>query len=184
MLYAPIGAKQVGLMGGEGKRAFTVTVSVANDGTLLPFEAIYEGKTPNLLFVQICTTLRRHDQYRNASPVLKNTNVLVKHEDLCRQNPSYFDAKRLAVSCRQHKKPCGRLTPGRFINLRSFVPGCQPITLTLLRTSYLGVVMGCTSLRRWCTTAFQALYQAIIPRVSHRRNASAYEREPSDPHRG
>ncbi|KAF8800178.1 hypothetical protein BYT27DRAFT_7038673, partial [Phlegmacium glaucopus] len=45
MTYAPIGAKQVALVGGEEKRAFTVMVSVANDGTLLPFQAIYEGKT-------------------------------------------------------------------------------------------------------------------------------------------
>jgi len=45
MTYAEVGAKQVSLVGGEEKRAFTVMVSVANDGTLLPFQAIYEGKT-------------------------------------------------------------------------------------------------------------------------------------------
>jgi hypothetical protein len=45
MTYAPIGAKQVVLMGGEEKRAFTVMVSVTNDGTLLPFQGIYEEKT-------------------------------------------------------------------------------------------------------------------------------------------
>jgi hypothetical protein len=43
MTYAPIGAKQVSLVGGDEKRAFTVMVSVANDGTLLPFQAIYTG---------------------------------------------------------------------------------------------------------------------------------------------
>jgi len=37
--------KQVLLVGGEEKCAFTVMVSVVNDGTLLPFQAIYEGKT-------------------------------------------------------------------------------------------------------------------------------------------
>ncbi|KAF8193422.1 hypothetical protein BJ912DRAFT_241100 [Pholiota molesta] len=45
MTYAECGAKQVSLVGGEEKRAFTVMVSVSNDGFLLPFQAIYEGKT-------------------------------------------------------------------------------------------------------------------------------------------
>ena len=39
------GAKQVSLVGGEEKRAFTAMVSIANNGTLLPFQAIYQGKT-------------------------------------------------------------------------------------------------------------------------------------------
>ena len=45
MTYAEKGAKQVSLVGGEEKRVFTVMVSVANNGTLLPFQAIYKGKT-------------------------------------------------------------------------------------------------------------------------------------------
>ena len=32
-------------VGGDEKRAFTVLIAVANDGTLLPFQAIYVGKT-------------------------------------------------------------------------------------------------------------------------------------------
>jgi hypothetical protein len=47
LTYAEIGAKQVSLVGAEEKRAFTIMVGVANDGTLalLPFQAIYEGLT-------------------------------------------------------------------------------------------------------------------------------------------
>lgn len=40
-----MGSKQVSLIGGDEKRAFTVMVSVSNSGELLPFQAIYEGKT-------------------------------------------------------------------------------------------------------------------------------------------
>jgi hypothetical protein len=51
LLYAPgdkmtwtdTNSKQVELVGAEEKRAFTVMVSVANDGTALPFQAIYQG---------------------------------------------------------------------------------------------------------------------------------------------
>jgi hypothetical protein len=45
MTYAETGAKQVSLVGGDEKRAFTIMVSVASNGTLLPFQAIFEGKT-------------------------------------------------------------------------------------------------------------------------------------------
>ncbi|KAF9545737.1 hypothetical protein CPC08DRAFT_613596, partial [Agrocybe pediades] len=45
LTYAKIRDKQVSLVGAEEKRAFTIMVSVANNGALLPFQAIYEGKT-------------------------------------------------------------------------------------------------------------------------------------------
>ncbi|THU76845.1 hypothetical protein K435DRAFT_824490 [Dendrothele bispora CBS 962.96] len=43
--WAETGAAQVELLGGDEKRAFTVNVSVALDGSVLPFQAIYTGKT-------------------------------------------------------------------------------------------------------------------------------------------
>lgn len=46
MTWAERGAKQIELQGHDEKRAFTVLVSLANDGTLLPFQAIYQGYTP------------------------------------------------------------------------------------------------------------------------------------------
>ncbi|KAF5372041.1 hypothetical protein D9615_008034 [Tricholomella constricta] len=45
MTYAPVGSKQVTTVGSEEKRAITVMVSIANDGTLLPFQVIYKGAT-------------------------------------------------------------------------------------------------------------------------------------------
>jgi len=53
ILYAPgnrmtwnqTGSKQVAVVGMDKKRAFTLLVSVAADGTILPFQAIYQGKT-------------------------------------------------------------------------------------------------------------------------------------------
>jgi hypothetical protein len=37
--------KQVAIHGGEEKRAFALLVFVAIDGTVLPMQAIYSGKT-------------------------------------------------------------------------------------------------------------------------------------------
>jgi hypothetical protein len=45
MTYANIGAKQVSVVGEEEKRAFTALTSVSNSGILLPFQAIYMGKS-------------------------------------------------------------------------------------------------------------------------------------------
>jgi hypothetical protein len=45
LTYAETGAKQVSVIGGDEKRAFTVMVTITSAGLLLPFQAIYQGKT-------------------------------------------------------------------------------------------------------------------------------------------
>jgi hypothetical protein len=45
MTWTEKGSEQVTLVGAEEKRAFTVMVSVTSEGKLLPFQAIYQGKT-------------------------------------------------------------------------------------------------------------------------------------------
>jgi hypothetical protein len=45
LTYAETGSKQVSVIGGDEKRAFTVMVTVTSAGVLLPFQAIYVGKT-------------------------------------------------------------------------------------------------------------------------------------------
>ena len=49
LTYNPTGAKQVAVVGIEEKWAFTLMVSVAADGTILPFQAIYQGSSKNSL---------------------------------------------------------------------------------------------------------------------------------------
>ncbi|KIJ90508.1 hypothetical protein K443DRAFT_49010, partial [Laccaria amethystina LaAM-08-1] len=45
MTWTQTGSKQVAVVGMDEKRAFTLLVSVAADGTILPFQAVYQGKT-------------------------------------------------------------------------------------------------------------------------------------------
>jgi len=45
LTWTQTGSKQVAIIGIDEKRAFTLLVSVAADGTVLPFQAIYFGKT-------------------------------------------------------------------------------------------------------------------------------------------
>jgi hypothetical protein len=46
MTYAPRGSKQVGVIGNEEKRAFTVLLAVNAAGDRLPMQCVYEGKSP------------------------------------------------------------------------------------------------------------------------------------------
>ena len=45
MTWSQAGAKQVAMVGMDDKRAFTLVVGVAADGSLLPFQAVFVGKT-------------------------------------------------------------------------------------------------------------------------------------------
>ncbi|KAG2157537.1 hypothetical protein DEU56DRAFT_722553, partial [Suillus clintonianus] len=43
MTWAKTGSKQVSTIGNDEKRTFTIMVSITNDGTVLPLQAIYQG---------------------------------------------------------------------------------------------------------------------------------------------
>ncbi|KAG2057802.1 hypothetical protein BDR06DRAFT_980802 [Suillus hirtellus] len=43
LTWAKTGAKQISTVGNDGKCAFTIMVSISNNGTLLPLQAIYQG---------------------------------------------------------------------------------------------------------------------------------------------
>ncbi|KAJ6553233.1 hypothetical protein B0H19DRAFT_865606, partial [Mycena capillaripes] len=45
LTWAPKGSKHVSVVGLEEKRAFTLVVTVADDGTLLPFQGVFVGST-------------------------------------------------------------------------------------------------------------------------------------------
>ncbi|EJD52467.1 hypothetical protein AURDEDRAFT_18204, partial [Auricularia subglabra TFB-10046 SS5] len=47
--WSEMGAKQVSVVGQEEKRAFTLNVGVSMSGTLLPFQAIFQGQTSKSL---------------------------------------------------------------------------------------------------------------------------------------
>ena len=85
MTWAPAGTKQVSLVGTDEKWAFTLMVSVAADGTLLPFQAIYVGKTkvscptPSTEHAQDVATAGFHLEFSGTA-----TYVLVQSTDHAR----------------------------------------------------------------------------------------------------
>ena len=94
MTYPLIGAKQVSLVRGDEKRAFTMIVSVMNDRMLLPYQAIYTG-----LLVVSCPskTAANYDNVINASVLLEHSgtvtywsNMAMMHMFLTRFLPCTF----------------------------------------------------------------------------------------------
>ncbi|KAF9236436.1 hypothetical protein BU15DRAFT_50100 [Melanogaster broomeanus] len=73
LTWAPTGAKQVSTVGNEEKRAFTIVVSIANDGTMLPLQAIYGGLSkkscpePTSLHFEDCIKAGFKFEYSNTS---------------------------------------------------------------------------------------------------------------------
>ena len=74
-------ASTVPLAGSNDKRAITLTLSVVLDGTILPFQCIYGGKTtrsiPNVNFPDGFSLSANIKHYSNTDEVLKHLNEVV-----------------------------------------------------------------------------------------------------------
>ena len=82
MTWAPMGSKQVSLVGVDGKRAFTLLVSVSADGSLLPFQAIYSGMSDlscpstNAPHYADCQNLGFHFDFSGTKTYWSNLNTM------------------------------------------------------------------------------------------------------------
>ncbi|KAG1872307.1 hypothetical protein DFJ58DRAFT_633044, partial [Suillus subalutaceus] len=71
LTWVKTGAKQVSTVGNDEKWAFTVMVSIANDGTMLPLQAIYQGyskvshPSPSAPNYENCMNAGFHFEYSN-----------------------------------------------------------------------------------------------------------------------
>lgn len=63
LTYVETGAKEIAVVGIDEKYAFTLLVSVAADGTILPFQAVYQGQTKLSL---LATTSPNYDDAMKA----------------------------------------------------------------------------------------------------------------------
>ena len=73
---APKGAKKVGVAGSADKRMITLTLTVTQDGKILPFQIIYKGKT-----MQSCPKVRFPDGFSLSANVKhhSNTGEVLRH---------------------------------------------------------------------------------------------------------
>jgi hypothetical protein len=92
--YAPTGSKQVEVVGKDEKRAFTLMVGISMSGEVLPFQAVYAGKTKASLptssapnYTKATEELKFHiessgnDTYWSTMKTMKNyvINILVPY---------------------------------------------------------------------------------------------------------
>ena len=78
---APQGAKKVGIAGSADKRMITLTLTVTQDGKILPFQIIYKGKTkqsfPKVSFPQGFSLSANEKHHSNTDEVLKHLKEIV-----------------------------------------------------------------------------------------------------------
>ena len=135
MTYAPIGAKQVSLVGGDEKWAFTTMVSIANDGTLLPFQAIYTGLSAAS---HPSKTATHYDEVMNAGMLLEYSGTAMYWSNMATMHSSLTTFSRHTSSANapfstflQPRKHCGKSMFDLCIDLKSSAGGWDRTTMTL-----------------------------------------------------
>jgi hypothetical protein len=156
MTYAEIGSKQVAIVGMDEKRAFTLLVSVAADGTILPFQAVYQGKTKLSL---PATTSPNYDDAINAGFKLVfsgtktywsnfGTMCAFVNEILA----PYFEATKLELSLPPQQKSLWQIDVWSVHRSKEF--------RTWMRTNHPNIMVdfvpgGCTGVHQPCDVGIQ-----------------------------
>jgi hypothetical protein len=168
MTYAPVGAKQVALVGGEEKRAFTVMVSVANDGMLLPFQGIYEGKT------QVSCPSKSAPHYNdliNTGALLEFSGTHTYWSNMTTMKTfvnnilaPYFDAKRLALGLPPTQKALWQIDVWSVHRSEEF--------RSWMLANYTNIILdfvpgGCTGLHQPCDVGIQRPFKHSVKRSYH-----------------
>jgi hypothetical protein len=132
MTWAQTGSKQVAVVEMDEKRAFTLLVSVATDGTILPFQAIFQGKTRLSL---PAASSPNYDDTMKAGR--KPTGLIRKrcvHLLMIFSHLTLMGAKS-SLGFQSSKKASGKLTSGRSTVPRNFGVGCVSNIRILSSTS-------------------------------------------------
>lgn len=176
VLYAPgdkvtwteKGAKQVPVLGAEEKRAFTALISVACDGTFLPLQAIYSGKTP-----RSCPSLNspNHTDLINAGCILQESgtttywsNINTMKNFVNKILAPYFDAQKAALKLPTSQKSLWIIdvwTVHRSKEFRAWMKTTHPFIIL----DY--VPGGCTSVAQPCDVGIQRPFKHSIKRSYH-----------------
>jgi DDE superfamily endonuclease len=168
MTYAPIGAKQVSLVGGDEKHAFTVMVSVANDGTLLPFQAIYTG-----LSAVSCPskTAAYYDEVMNAGMLLEHSgmgtywlNVATMHSFVNSILGPYFASKRAILGLPPTQKALWQIDVWSVHRSKEF-RGWMSQNHDNIILDY--VPGGCTGLHQPCDVGIQRPFKHSVKQSYH-----------------
>ncbi|KAF4617264.1 hypothetical protein D9613_005664 [Agrocybe pediades] len=168
LTYADSGSKQVSLVGGDEKRAFTVMVSVSNDGLLLPFQAIYEGKT---LASTPSATSPHYNDLINTGALLEFSgtttywsNMKTMKNFVCKILNPYFDSVRRDLNLPTTQKALWQIdvwSVHRSVEFRDW-----------MKKNYPNIILdyvpgGCTGLYQPCDVGIQRPFKQSVVRSYH-----------------
>jgi hypothetical protein len=113
----------VSLVSGDEKRTFTIMVSIANDGTLLPFQAIYAGLSAAS---RPSKTAAYYGEVMNAGMLLEHSgmgtywsNMATMHSFVNNILTPYFVSKRALLGLPPTQKALWQIDVWSCINLKS-----------------------------------------------------------------
>jgi hypothetical protein len=168
MTWAERGANQVSLTGTDEKRAFTLMVSVASDGTLLPFQAIYQGLTN-----RSCPSASSPD-YQNALAagfqlVCSGTNTYWSNQETMKLFVNdilapYYDNKKKALGLPKDQKSLWQIdvwSVHRSKEFRNWIRSAHP---TIIIDFVPG---GCTGVHQPCDVGIQRPLKLSTKRSYH-----------------
>jgi hypothetical protein len=168
LTWAKTGAKQVSTVGNDEKRAFTVMVSVANDGTMLPLQAIYQGSSkgscpsqsaPNY---ENCINAGFRFEYSNTKTYWSTHATM--HSIVDEIIAPYFERKKQELGLPQTQKSVWQIdvwSVHRSEDFRSWIKTHHP-TIGL---HY--VPGGCTGLFQPCDVGIQRVFKHSLKRSYH-----------------
>ncbi|KAH7917193.1 hypothetical protein BV22DRAFT_1026850 [Leucogyrophana mollusca] len=169
LTWAKTGAKQVSVIGAEEKRAITVVVSVANNGILLPFQAIYQGYSE-----KSCPTAsaKNYEEVKGAGMRLEysDTNTYwstqqTMHHLVDHIIAPHFEAAKLQLGLPPSQKSIWQIdvwSVHRSDKFRSWMKANHPTIIT----NY--VPGGCTGRFQPCDVGVQRPFKHSLKRSYHR----------------
>jgi hypothetical protein len=168
MTWADTGAKQVSVIGVDEKRAFTVLASVAANGTLLPFQAIYEGLTNRLLPE---SSTPNYDEVIDAGFLLEfsGTKTYWSNQQTMRSFVDnilapYFDAEKVKLNLPPRQKALGQIDVWSVHRSKEFRNWMGEHHLRICLDFVPG---GCTGVHQPCDVGIQRPFKLSVKRSYH-----------------
>lgn len=168
MTWASEGDKQVSIAGGDEKCAFTVMVSVSCSGTLLPFQAIYKGKTERSLpgkgspaYTQAC---RAGFCFEPSGTKTYWSNQSLMRAFVDKILSPYFEREKAALSLPPVQKTLWQIdvwSVHRSVEFRTWVSKNHP---TIILDYVPG---GCTPVTQPCDVGIQCPFKLSVKKSYH-----------------
>jgi hypothetical protein len=168
MTWAETGSKQVPLIGGDEKRAFTILVSIACNGAVLPMQAIYSGKTQRS---RPTKTAPHYNNLINAGFMLQESGTGTYWSNLETMKDfvdsilaPYFNTTKLDLKLPPSQKSLWSIDVWSVHRSKAFRDWMKQTHPNIILDFIPG---GCTSVAQPCDVGIQRLFKLSIKRSYH-----------------